>query len=312
MTITPPDKQLQSASPSDDRVRQMSDQLIYELTRAMSLHQRPGVGRLLRLLMGGQAERLARIAIGYDDEIGRAGLAAGGRWLVPHFVAGYDADGVERIPAEGPLLIVSNHPAALDGFLISSFVERRDFKVVVGEIPVWKYLPNFCSHAIWSPKAADTAGRMQTVRNAVRHLESGGALLTFPRGTIEPDPSFMADPDVDFGKWSRSLEIFLNRVPQTRVLVTMVSGVIAPQAARNILTWSRRGRGEKQRLAFMYQFIRQTITGKELYGLRPRVTFGELLSTATHGEVMPEIQRSALRTLQFHLSRLRALRPART
>ncbi len=108
---------------------------------------------------------------------------------------------------------------------------------------------------------------MQTVRSAVQHLKNGGALLIFPRGGIEPDPAFMPSPDSEFDKWSRSLEIFLHRVPLTRVLVTTVSGVIAPASMRHPITWFRKTRADCQRLAFIYQMIRQVLSGRELFGL---------------------------------------------
>jgi hypothetical protein len=143
---------------------------------------------------------------------------------------------------------------------------------------------------------------MQTVRNAIRHLKGGGALLIFPRGNIEPDPAFMPNPDAEFDRWSRSLEIFLRSVPQTRVLVTAISGVISRQAFRHPITWFRQSRPDRQRLAFMVQIIRQALSGKELFGLRARVTFGELLEGCGYETTLAEIEAAAKRTMTRHLS----------
>lgn len=49
----------------------------------------------------------------------------------------------------------------------------------------------------------------------------------------------------------------------------------------------------------MYQIIRQAMSGKELFGLRPRVTFGELL-TGHHETTLTEIEEAAKRTLTKH------------
>jgi len=257
---------------------------------------------IIRLIFGRAAQRLSDMALGFDREVAHHGFAAGARWLLPHFVSAHTARGEERIPNEGPLLIVSNHPASYDGILISAYVNRPDYKIIIGEIPPYKFLPHVSRHAIFSPSVKNAFGQMQTVRNAIRHLQGGGALLIFPRGGIEPDPAFMPDPEAEFGKWSRSLEIFLERVPQTRVLVTIVSGVIARSALRHPMTWFRKSRPDRQRLAFMLQIVRQILQGRELYGLTPRVTFGELLSSMKRQHVLMEIGRSARRVLAQHLS----------
>ena len=56
---------------------------------------------------------------------------------------------------------------------------------------------------------------MLAMREALRHLESGGAVLLFARGTIDPDPAFMAGGESELNGWSRSLEIFLGSVPES-------------------------------------------------------------------------------------------------
>jgi hypothetical protein len=287
---------LPSHSPS------LTDTLLSEIAHAMALPPTDVTQTIIRLIFGRAAQRLSDMALGFDREIARHGSAAGARWLLPYFVSAHTARGGEQIPNEGPLLIVSNHPASYDGILISAYVNRPDYKIIIGEIPPYKFLPHVSQHAIFSPPVKNAFGRMQTVRNAIRHLQGGGALLIFPRGGIEPDPAFMPDPGAEFGKWSRSLEIFLERVPQTRVLVTMVSGVIARSALHHPITWFRKSRPDRQRLAFMLQIARQILCGRELYGLTPRVTFGELLSGMKRQHVLSEIERSARRVLAQHLS----------
>jgi hypothetical protein len=112
----------------------------------------------------------------------------------------------------------------------------------------------------------------------------------------------MPNPDAEFNKWSRSLEIFLQRVPRTRVLVTVASGVIAPVAMRHPITWFRRARPDRQRLAFMFQIVRQILSGRETFGLTPQVTFGELLSSTNRKITLSEIVKAERRALIRHLS----------
>lgn len=290
-----------SLHPASSDFQRLNQSLLYEITRAMALPPTPATQTLGRLLFGRATRRFSEIVLGLDREVERNGSAAGARWLLPHFVASHAACGVEDIPQAGPLLIVSNHPASYDGMLITAHIERPDFKIIIGEIPPYRYLPNISRHVIFSPPVRNTFGRMQTVRNALQHLKAGGALLIFPRGAIEPDPAFMSHPDAEFHQWSRSLEIFLQRVPQTRVLVTMVSGVIARAAMRHPITWFRQARPDRQRLAFIFQILQQIVRGRELFGLTPRVTFGEVLSSVNHQSVLSEVEHAARRVLQRHM-----------
>jgi len=286
----------------DHKLDELYSSLISELTRAMALPQTDNVHRVIEWILGGAILRFSKLLLDFDAEIEHKGPVAGVQSFLPHFIENHEVRGEEIIPRSGPLLIVSNHPAAFDSLIISAHVNRSDYKIITSEIPPYHYLPHVLQHVIFSPPVKDTVGRMQTVRHAIHHLKEGGALLIFPRGRIESDPAFMPDPGAEFDQWSRSLEILLRRVPQTRVLVTIVGGVIAPAAMRHPITWFRKARSDRQRLAFMYQALRQILSGKELYGLTPRVTFGEVLSELNRQQILPEIEQSARRTLAQHMA----------
>jgi len=289
----------------DEDTRALSDTLIYELTKALSLSQERGLGKAVRPLFEKATQRFAKLGVGLDRVVAEQGVAAGARWVLPHFVKDFAACGVENIPADGPLVIASNHPAACDSLVISAHVERPDYKIIIGDIPFFEHLPHVSQHAIYAPDPGNLHGRMEVMRQSIRHLEDGGALLLFARGSIEADPAFMPEADAEFGLWSRSLEIFLRRVPRTRVLVTIVSGVIARAAYRHPFTWFRRQRPDRQRLAFMYQMLRQILAGREIFGLTPRVSFGDLIGlseSCTPECALNEITASAQRLLQSHLA----------
>ena len=283
-------------------LQKLNEAFLFEITRAMALPQTETFRSVVRLMFGRATQKFSELVLDLDDEVGRKGSAAGARWLLRHFVSRHEASGTELIPNEGPLIIASNHPASYDGMVISAHVPRPNYKIMIGEISPYRYLPNISKHAIFSPNVKNTFGRMQTVRNAIRHLKEGGALLIFPRGNIEPDPAFMPNPDAEFNQWSHSLEIFIRSVPQTRVLITTVSGVISKKIMNHPITWFRKSRADKQRLAFIYQIICQTLSGSELFGLKSYVTFGELLANASHDNILAEIEQAARRTLSKHLS----------
>lgn len=287
------------------KVNSLTETLIFEITKALALPPTRRNRKMIGLLAGKAARRSSELAIELDHIVERDGLAAGARWLLPKFAKSYSATGLENIPPKGPLVIVSNHPASIDTVLISAYVTRPDYQVIIGEIPFFKDLPNVSKNAIFAPAANNISGRMQVVRDIINHLKKNGAILIFARGGIEPDPAFMPEPQADFHKWSRSLEIFLKQVPQTQVLVTMVSGVIAKSAMQHPITWFRHARADRQRLAFMVQMIRQILTGKERFGLTPRVTFGDVISrNCVHDtdHVLQTIVASAHDVLKTHMA----------
>ena len=288
-------------------INALTETLIFEITKALALPQTQTVRKTVRLLAGKAAQQFSELALKLDRVVEQDGLAAGARWLLPRFVRSHSASGIENIPPEGPLVIASNHPASIDSVVISAHVARPDYKVIIGEIPFFKNLPNVSRNAIFAPAQNDISGRMQVVREIIQHLKKGGAILIFARGGIEADPAFMPDADAEFNKWSRSLEIFLKKVPETQVLVTIVSGVIEKSATSHPITWFRKGRPARQRLAFMYQMIRQIISGREIFGLTPQVTFGELINinnTTDHEHMLQTINESAHRVLKTHMAQV--------
>jgi hypothetical protein len=92
-------------------------------------------------------------------------------------------------------------------------------------------------------------------------------------------------------------------VPQARVLVTMVSGVLHPRFMRHPMTWLRSAREDRQRLAMMAQIVEQML-GRKI-GLVPRVVFGDLVSEQSAGgreNILPTVIDSARRMLTSQAS----------
>lgn len=284
------------------QITTLTDTLIHEMISAFALPPNEYTNLIIRIMFGRAARAAAEVGIGLDHATAEGGIPAGARWVLPRFVKGHESRGLDIIPATGPLVIASNHPANIDSIVISAHVNRPDYKVIIGDIPFFEHLPHVSQNAINAPKPGNLMGRMQTIRESIRHLNNGRALLTFPRGDIEPDPDFMPNPDSEFHLWSRSLEIFLNHVPGLQILVTIASGVISPKAFRHPITWFRRRRPDRQRLAFLYQLARQFLTGRETFGLNPRVTFGEIVGGENHAHTLAEIEHAARRTLQTHMT----------
>lgn len=280
---------------------QLTDACIEQMSYALGRPSSSWTKALIRFVFGRAALRFSELIIDIDREIGDRGLASGARRLLPRFVASHEANGAQGIPSEGPLLIVANHPGSYDAVAIMAYVERPDLKFVVREVELFRRLPNLSPHAIFAPKGKNPLRRVRPVRECVRHLESGGAVLIFPRGRIEPDPDITPGVELEFEKWSRSVAMLTKRVPQTRVLVAITSGVIAPSAMRHPITWFRTSRGARQRLAFLYQIFRQALAGRELFGLKTRVTFGDAFVAQQCTSITAAVEASARRTLMRHV-----------
>ncbi len=258
-----------------------------EVIQAMGLSVDGWLGRRLHPILEHATRRFSEIFVECDRIIARRGLAEGARWLLSNLVRGYAACGTENIPAEGPLIIASNHPGTVDSITILAAAQRPDMKIIAGVIPFLQNLPNVSEHLIFTPYD-DPQARMVVLRKAIQHLRLGGALLLFAQAGIDPDPSFMPGAEEGLAHWSRSLEIFLRCVPQTQVNACIIRNVIDPRYMRHPITWLKRARPDRQRLAMMIQIIQQML-GKKL-DLIPQVEFGRLLSLQNMGNSEQALQ----------------------
>jgi len=273
-----------------------------EVIQAMGLPIESWPGERLHRFLARATHHFSELFAEVDRIIADQGLPAGARWLLLNLVKEFESRGAENIPESGPLVIASNHPGAVDSVALAAAARRRDLKIIAGAVPFLQNLPNVSKHLIFTPYD-DIQARMVVMRESIRHLKENGALLLFARAGIDPDPAFMPEAKEELSHWSRSLEVFLHTVPQTQVIVSIVSGVLAPTYMHHPITWLRHSRPDKQRLAMMIQIIQQML-GKQL-DLVPRVSFGELLDhegLADSDTPRQVIVQSAKRLMQSHLA----------
>jgi hypothetical protein len=238
------------------------------------------------------AHLFAHLAAEFDHHVAQSGLIEAIRWVLPRFVDGVHALGAENIPAAGPLVLASNHPGTYDGLVIASCLPRDDLKIVVTDRPFLRGLHGASSHLIYTPR--DTEGRMAVIREAVRHLREGGSLLIFAHGNVEPDPALVPGAEEALEGWSSSVPLFLRRVPGASLVVTIVSGVLAPSALRHPLARLREGWQAKQLLAEVIQISQQMLLRRR-FGLAPTVRFAAPL---TAGDVQEGLDaKTALATI---------------
>ena len=224
------------------------------------------------------ARRLARQISTYDEIVGESGLAAGGTWALGRMARDVDVEGQENVPAGGPLLIVANHPGLADAVALFASIPRNDLRVVAAEKPLLAALPNTSRYLITVSETS--RGRHGVVRSAARHMKGGGAVLTFPGGRIEPDPSVLPGAAEALERWSESVDLFTRLVPELAVVPVVVSGVISPAALRNPLVFVRRRQRDREWLAATLQMLTPA-----LRNVTTRVSFGRPVRAAKARDV---------------------------
>lgn len=196
----------------------LRERIIDEIFQAFKLPSRGWLRRGFGPVFRRPAQRFAEYFAAADDAIGKEGMPAGCRVVVGQFGIDLEVRGAESIPTEGPLLIVSNHPGAYDSVSIGSQVRRTDLKIIVFETPFYHAMEHADKKFIYVTPGSDT--RMLAIRQAIDHLQNGGALLQFGSGLIEPDPALYADTEETLRNWSPSIEIMMRKVPETRIVLT--------------------------------------------------------------------------------------------
>jgi hypothetical protein len=131
-------------------------------------------------------------------------------------------------------------------------------------------LPASSNHLIFTSN--DQEKRVGAVRSAIRHLRDGEAVLIFPSGRVEPDPASLPGAAEAIQRWSPSLELLLRRVPETQVLISIVSGVISPKFLRIPLIRLWKGLRDPQTVAETIQIVIQMLL-PNLVRLKPHISF---------------------------------------
>jgi hypothetical protein len=280
------------------------ERIIDEVCYALGVG-RSGLGRrLLGPLFRLPAGRIGRIAARADGEAARSGLSGGSRLILPDFNMAVSARGAELIPAEGPLLIVSNHPGALDSIAILSSIPRKDVSVLISDVPFTRALPAARRHFIFVPLRP--GGRGPALRASIEHLGRGGALLLFARGDVEPDPEVSPGAAEAIQDWSRSIEIMLREVPECRLQAAIVSGVLIRRFIKSPIVRIRRTPARRQKLAEVLQLFQQVISPRSVR-THAHISFATPVAGKDLGgdELMPAVIRIARELLEDHLASLR-------
>ncbi|GAB4432391.1 MAG: 1-acyl-sn-glycerol-3-phosphate acyltransferase [Chloroflexi bacterium OHK40] len=282
-TLAPAPPARVQAAPGDAALADLTWLNIADMLSAFGL--RPGVPlrSLAELACRWPARRFARQMLELDARVAAEGLAAGGAWICGRLSQGLELRGPPP-PARGPLLVVANHPGLLDAAALFAAIPRNDLRVLAITRPFLRALPGIAAHLI--PVGTTPAARTAALRMAARHLRSGGALLSFPAGRIEPDPLRLPGAAASVAHWSTSVDTLARLADKVTVLPAIVGGVLAPGALRHPLLRLRRTPADRQWLAAILQLavprLRRTVVRVQLG--TPIVASGGPLSVAVAAE----------------------------
>jgi 1-acyl-sn-glycerol-3-phosphate acyltransferase len=99
---------------------------------------------------------------------------------------------IERIPQQGPMIIVVNHVSHIDPFLVAKFVldaartPRFLAKESIFDVPVIGWGMRTMGHI---PVKRGTVDARQSLAAAVAALANGGVIVLHPEGTVTRDPA---------------------------------------------------------------------------------------------------------------------------
>jgi hypothetical protein len=289
---------------STDQISSLSRSLLDDIFKDFNSSSRRRLRKVMEPFVYPSAKRFARIATLFDFYVEHFGLREAMKRILPYFISDLQVRGVQHVPDEGPLLVVSNHPGAYDSLAIAASLPRTDLKIVASGFPILRRLPFASRHLIFV--SADIKARMMAVRSAIRHLREGGAVLIFPSGRVDPDPACLPGAPEAMSSWSSSVELFLKKIPQVRVLPTIVSGVLSPKYLSSPFIRFWRGLRDPQTTAEVIQVIIQMLFPQKVQ-LVPKISFGsaktmnELHSLCQEGkDTLNSIVEEARRLLTEH------------
>ncbi len=244
--------------------------------------------RLARVLVRPGAVRMARLLAQADAEAGQCGLHAAGEVLLERLATSCTAQGAEGIPAEGPVLITANHPGGLELLALLAQIRRPDLRVLSNPQPFLMAMPHVSPAMLYL--SADSGGYFTGIRQVVRHLQAGHVVIVFPAGQMEPDPGVTPGAVEFLERWSVSTRVYLHKVPETRLVPAVLTGIVSPRAVQSLFVRGRTPPKARQRTAAFLQLLVQLLA-RDRWPIHIRLAFGAPVGAR---ELSPELDPQAL------------------
>lgn len=223
---------------------------------------------LLRRTFITPPQKFAHQMVEFDAAISAHGLVEASRLAARNYVDDIHIFGCERIPASG-FLALSNHPGMTDTLSLFVSLNRPDLRIIALDRPFLNALPNMSRQLAYVTE--DSGARFTLIRQISGHLRNGGAALTFPAGHIEPDPDVQKGAVESLRSWTDSVGVFIRLAPETPVLPVLVRGVVRRKTAHHPLTYLKRARAEREKLAAALQLLAHVMFKKKDVHVRVQI-----------------------------------------
>ena len=260
-----------------------------DLISSFGWQNRPFLARLLRFTLFAPPLTFAHQMAEFDSAIAAHGLVEASRRSAQHYIDDIRVFGRDRIPRSA-FLALSNHPGMTDTLSLFIALNRPDLKIIALDRPFLNALPNMSKQLAY---VTDDAGaRFRLIRQLSAHLRNGGAALTFPAGRIEPDPAIQTGAADSVRSWTDSASIFIRMAPETAILPILVRGVIRKRTAFHPLTYLRRARQEREKLAAALQLLAHVMFKQR--DVHVRVQIGNPIYTKDLGTTQTKVIHQAV------------------
>jgi len=253
-------------------IQALTEALVDEILIAFG-QDRAMRSRFLRKIAQIPAGRFTQLIDQFDQRVCREGLPAASRWVTARFIRSVRVRGRQNLPAQGPLLVASNHPGALDSVSMLGAFPRDDTRIYVTGSPFFKTIPSSREHCVFVEDPTNVDERRRAIRLGIEHLQSGGSLLIFPTGRVDPEPACTPGSMETMQEWSPSLEILLRKAPQTKLVLGAMSDVLLHRYIAHPLTRLQPPGWKRQRAAEYLQVI-QLLLSRKILELGTLVSFG--------------------------------------
>lgn len=232
-----------------------------ELVSALGLGRAPArVGQGLALPFVTLSRRLGRTLAELDATVPERGLPAAAQQALSRLGIAQHTRGT--LPASGPCLILANHPGAYDALGLMSALGRKDLRILAADRVFLRALPRVSQHLLFVGE--HPGARAGALKRALSCLRSGGAILHFPAGRIEPDADFDPDQRGWLKPWLPGVAALVQAVAKVdgRVFVAGVRGVHSREAKHHPLNrWAeQRGVTTLSPLLQMFHQLRDVVT----------------------------------------------------
>lgn len=271
-----------------ERLASLTQINLDDLVSSFGWQNSPVLARAVRGIFRSPAQKFARQVLAFDADVAQRGLSLAAHDLFHQYARSLQVFGRQNIPTDGPALFLSNHPGMVDTLALFIAIQRPDLRILAVERPFLQSLANTSRQLIFLTD--DPTRRMTAVKATAAHLKAGGAVLTFPNGKIDPDPAVYPGALESLAGWSDSAGLFVRFAPQTRIVPTLVSGVLWDRAVKHPLTRVKKTRFEREKLGAALQLLMHIQFDSK--PLRVSVQFGEPIDA--EGMSVDEIHQNVL------------------